>query len=312
LAHSHHDHDHDHDHHGHAHVHAPANYGRAFAIGVALNFGFVVLETVYGVLANSVALIADAGHNLGDVLGLVLAWVAHELAKRAPTPRFTYGLGGSTILAALFNAVLLLVAVGAISWEAVQRLWTPEPVATGTMMAVAAAGIVVNGVTAWMFAGGRADLNLRGAFLHMAADALVSVGVVAAALVIGLTGWLWLDPVVSLVIGVVIVAGTWGLLRESLHMSVAAAPAGVDPHEVRAFLAAQPDVHSLHDLHIWPISTADIALTCHLVTPAGHPGDAFLMELAEELAHKFRIRHATIQIELDPNCACALAPDDVV
>jgi cobalt-zinc-cadmium efflux system protein len=259
-----------------------------------------------------VALLADAGHNLGDVLGLVVAWGASELAKRAPSPRFSYGLGGTTILAALFNAVFLLVAVGAISWEAVQRLAAPEPVASGTVIAVAAVGIVVNGATAWLFVGGKDDLNLRGAFLHMLADALVTAGVVVAGIVIALTGWLWLDPVVSLVINAVIVAGTWGLLRESLGMSLAAAPAGVDPAEVRAYLASHGQVHSLHDLHIWPISTADIALTCHLVTPAGHPGDPFLHELAEELSHRFRIRHATIQIELDPDVACALAPDEVV
>jgi cobalt-zinc-cadmium efflux system protein len=302
---------HDHDHHDHHH-HAPASFGRAFAIGVALNVGFVVLEAVYGLLGHSVALLADAGHNLGDVLGLAVAWLASELAKRAPSPRFSYGLGHATILAALFNAAFLLVAVGAISWEAILRLGAPEPVAGATVMIVAAAGIVVNGVTAWLFASGRHDLNLRGAFLHMAADAAVSAGVVIAGLVISVTGWLWLDPVASLAINAVIVIGTWRLLRESLGMSMAAAPDGVDPAEVRAYLVSQPAVHSLHDLHIWPISTADIALTCHLVTPDGHPGDPFLHDLCAELNRRFRIRHATIQIELDAQGVCALAPDEVV
>ena len=225
---------HYHDHHRHG-TSIRRSFWPAFAVGVALNLGFVVLEAIYGVVGNSVALLSDAGHNLGDVLGLALAWLAHELTKRAPSPRFSYGLGGSTILAALFNAVFLMVAVGALSWEAVLRLTSPEPVATGSMMAVAAAGIAVNGVTAWMFAGGRADLNLRGAFLHMLADALVSVGVVAAGFVIALTGWIWLDPVVSLAINAVIVAGTWGLLRELLNMSMAGAPAGNDPPRCALF-----------------------------------------------------------------------------
>ncbi len=233
-----HDHDHDHDHDHHGHHHAPASFGRAFAIGVALNLGFVVLEAVYGLIGHSVALLADAGHNLGDVLGLAVAWLASELAKRAPSPRFSYGLGHATILAALFNAVFLLVAVGAISWEAILRLSAPEPVAGATVMIVAAAGIVVNGVTAWLFAGGSDDLNIRGAFLHMLADALVAAGVVVAGLVISVTGWLWLDPVASLAINAVIVFGTWRLLRESLGMSMAAAPAGVDPAQVRAYLAS--------------------------------------------------------------------------
>ena len=211
---------------GRGHGHGPANFGAAFAVGIALNLGFVVVEAVYGFLSNSVALLADAGHNLGDVLGLGVAWLASELVKRAPTDRFTYGLRGSSILASLFNAVFILVAIGAISWEAIQRLGSPEPVAEKTVMVVAAIGIVINGVTAWLFAsGGKDDINLRGAFLHMASDALVSVGVVVAGLVILLTGWLWLDPVVSLAINAIIILGTWGLLRDSLGMSMAAVPA---------------------------------------------------------------------------------------
>ena len=211
--------------HGHGHVHAPAAFGKAFAIGIALNIGFVLIEAIYGVIGNSVALLADAGHNLGDVLGLLVAWTATMLVKRAPTARYTYGLRGSSILAALFNAVFLLLTIGAISWEAIQRLGCPAPVAGKTVMTVAAIGILVNGFTAWLFASGsKGDINLRGAFLHMASDALVSAGVVVAGLVILLTGWLWLDPLVSLAINAIIVMGTWGLLRDSLGMSMAAVP----------------------------------------------------------------------------------------
>jgi cobalt-zinc-cadmium efflux system protein len=319
-GHDHDDHDHDDrhgDHHGHSHgaghVHAPASYGKAFAIGVTLNIAYVIIEALYGFLSNSVALLADAGHNLGDVLGLLVAWTAMVLVKRAPSARFTYGLRGSSILAALFNAVFLLLTVGAISWEAIQRLGSPEPVSGATVMIVAAVGIVVNGVTAWLFASGRkGDLNVRGAFLHMAADALVSVGVVVAGLVILLTGWLWLDPIVSLAINAVIVWGTWGLLRDSVGMSMAAVPPQIDPAAVRSLLEKCPDVASLHDLHIWPMSTTEIALTCHLVMPGGHPGDAFIHGLAEQLAVRFKINHATVQIEVDQHLACALAPDDVV
>jgi cobalt-zinc-cadmium efflux system protein len=260
-----------------------------------------------------VSLLADAGHNLGDVLGLGVAWLASVLARRAPTERFTYGMRGSSILAALFNAVFLLVTVGGLSWEAIRRLGSPEPVAGKTMMVIAAIGIVVNAVTAWLFASGRKDdINLRGAFLHMASDALVSVGVVAAGLVILLTNWLWVDPVVSLVINAVIVWGTWGLLRDSVGMSMAAVPAQIDPAAVRTLLSARAGVVDVHDLHIWPMSTTENALTCHLVMPEGHPGDAFLHELASDLAKRFKIIHATVQIEVDPHIACALAPDEVV
>jgi cobalt-zinc-cadmium efflux system protein len=321
-----HDHDHHHDHEhddghacghgrglGHGHVHAPKNFGRAFAIGIALNSVFVLIEAGFGFFANSMSLLADAGHNLGDVLGLAVAWLASELVKRAPTARFTYGLRGSSILAALFNAVFLLVAVGAIAWEAVWRIGAPQPVEGGVVMAVAGAGIFVNGFTAWLFAsGGKADINVRGAFLHMASDALVSAGVVVAGLLIAVTGALWLDPAVSLVIGALIVWQTWTLLVQSLTMSMAAVPEKIDPDRVRAFLHAQNGVTALHDLHIWPMSTTHVALTCHLVMPAGHPGDAFLHELAEALEHRFGIDHATVQIEIDPTRACALAPDEVV
>jgi cobalt-zinc-cadmium efflux system protein len=309
-----HRHDHSHSHSlGHAHVHAPKNFGMAFAIGIGLNVGFVVIEALYGFLGNSVALLADAGHNLSDVLGLGIAWLASELVKRTPTPRFSYGLRRSSILAALFNAVFLLVTVGAISLEAIQRLGSPAPVAGRTVMIVAAIGIAVNGITAWLFAsGGKNDINLRGAFLHMASDALVSAGVVLAGLVILLTGWLWLDPVVSLIINALIIWGTWGLLRESLAMSMAAAPAHIDPGTVRVFLTGRAGVATIHDLHIWSMSTTEIALTCHLVMPTGHPGDAWLHDLAAELSKTFRINHSTVQIEIDPRLACVLAPEDVV
>src|SRR5215813_11568696 len=301
----------DHDHHGRAH--APASFGMAFAVGIGLNLTFVVVEFGYGVLANSVALIADAGHNLSDVLGLVIAWIASVLTKRAPSSRYTYGLGGSSILAALFNAVLLLLAVGAIAWEAVLRLFHPEPVASGTVMIVAAVGIIVNGVTAALFASGRkGDLNIRGALLHMIADAAVSAGVVVAGLVILYTGWLWLDPLTSLVIVGVIVWGTWSLLRDSLAMSVAGVPAGIDPQAVRRYLEGCRGVCAVHDLHIWSMSTSDNALTAHLVLPGGHPGDEFLMSVAAELREKFGICHTTLQIEINVETACGLAPDHVV
>jgi cobalt-zinc-cadmium efflux system protein len=314
LAHDDHAHDnHDHGSRGKGHAHAPADFGKAFAIGVILNTGFVILEAVYGLLSNSVALLADAGHNLGDVLGLLVAWTAGVLTRRAPTPRFTYGLRGSSILAALFNAMFLLAAVGAIAWEALQRFGAPEPVAGKTVMAVAAVGIAVNGFTAFLFAkGGREDINIRGAFAHMAADALVSAGVVAAGLIIFMTGWLWLDPVVSLVISALIVWGTWSLLRESLGMSMAAVPSHIDPAALRKWLESLPGVTGVHDLHIWPMSTTETALTCHLVVPEGHPGDVFLHEICGDLLHKFKIGHATLQIETDPHAVCALAPGEVV
>ncbi|HEY2532331.1 MAG TPA: cation diffusion facilitator family transporter [Xanthobacteraceae bacterium] len=305
--------DHSHDHGLGGHGHATASFGKAFVAGIALNAGFVVLEIVFGLFGHSVALLADAGHNLSDVLGLVVAWVASILVKRAPTPRFTYGFSGSSILAALFNAVFLLVVIGGLSWEAIGRLFRPEPVAGGTVMIVAAAGIVINGVCAWLFASGRkGDINIRGTFAHMAADALVSLGVVVAGFVILLTGWLWLDPVVSLVINAIIVWGTWSLLRDSTAMSLNAMPPGIDPAKVSAFLSGQPGVHAIHDLHVWGMSTTETALTAHLVMPGGHPGDAFLIEICETLSARYCIGHATLQVEIDPASACALAPAHVI
>ncbi len=306
-------HDHHHDH-GHAgYVHAPANFGRAFAIGIGLNAAFVLIEAGYGFVSNSTALLADAGHNLSDVLGLVVAWTAAVLSKRPPTPRLTYGLRNTSILAALANAVLLLIAAGAIILEAIQRLLHPEPVASMTVIVVAAVGIVINGITAWLFASGRhGDLNIRGAYLHMAADAAVSAGVVVAGILIMTTGWLWIDPVTSLLIVAVIVWGTWGLLRESTAMSLAAVPSTIDPATVRDYLAGLPGVLSIHDLHIWSMSTTETALTAHLVMPAGNPGDAFLIETCRQLSHDFKIGHATLQIENATTAHCALEPDHVV
>ncbi|SCB53746.1 cobalt-zinc-cadmium efflux system protein [Bradyrhizobium shewense] len=311
-GHHHHDHgDHGHDH-GHGHVHAPANFGKAFAIGIALNIALVVAEAVYGYVGNSTALLADAGHNLSDVLGLVVAWGASIAAQRAPSGRFTYGFRASTILAALANAVFLLVATGAIGWEAILRLREPEPVAGVTVMVVAGIGILINGFTAMLFASGRKDdINIEGAYLHMAADAAVSLGVVVSAALIIWTGWLWLDPVTSLVICATILWSTTSLLRGSVDMSMAAAPKGTDLAAIRAFLLARPGVSAIHDLHVWPISTTETALTCHLVMPTG-AGDAFLMETAQLLKTTHRIGHTTLQVETHPDNGCALAPDDVV
>ena len=309
-----HDHGHDHSHGlGHAHVHAPASFGKAFAIGISLNTALVVAEAVYGYIGNSTALLADAGHNLSDVLGLIVAWGASIAARRAPSGRFTYGLRASTILAALANAVFLLVATGAIGWEAILRLREPEPVAGVTVMVVAGIGILVNGFTAMLFARGRKDdINIEGAYLHMAADAAVSLGVVISAALIIWTGWLWLDPLTSLVICASILWGTTSLLRGSIDMSMAAAPKGTDLDAIKTFLLARPGVSGIHDLHVWPISTTETALTCHLVMPAGSTGDAFLMETAQLLKTSFRIGHTTLQVETHADNGCALAPDDVV
>jgi cobalt-zinc-cadmium efflux system protein len=303
---------HDHDHGGHAHTHAPQDFGRAFAVGITLNVAFVLIEAAYGIWGNSLALLADAGHNLSDVLGLVVAWIASVLARRPPTTRYTYGLRGSSILAALFNGVFLLLAVGAIGWEAILRIFRPQPVAGTTIIVVATIGVVINGLTAWLFASGRkGDLNIRGAFLHMVTDAAVSAGVVFAGVAILFTGWLWLDPAVSLAIVAVVVWGTWGLLRESLAMSLAAVPRGIDPQLVLRFLEQFPAVASVHDLHIWAMSTTEIALTAHLVVPDGHPGDAFLMETSAALKRHFGIDHVTLQIEAGDQ-SCKLAPASVV
>ena len=319
------DHDHDgHDHDGHAHgghdhgpgghSHAPTDFGRAFAIAAVLNIALVVAQVFYGVLANSVALIADAGHNLGDVLGLLVAWGAHGMARWRPTQRYTYGFRSASILAALFNAIILLVATGAIAWEALRRLADPGDVGGVTVMIVAGIGIVVNGVSAWLLMAGRkGDLNVRGAFLHLLGDAAISLAVVLAGGVIYLTGWNRLDPVASLVISGLIVWGTWGLLRESVTLSLAAVPDSIDRSGVEGYLQALPGVTEVHDLHIWAMSTTEVAMTAHLVRPGAGLDDQLLVQACRELAHRFGIGHATLQVESgDPAHPCALAPAEVV
>ena len=294
-----HDHGEDHGHsQGHGHSHAPAEFGRAFAVGVSLNVGFVIIEGTAGLWSGSIALIADAGHNLSDVLGLLMAWAAYALSKRPASTRFTYGLRGSSILAALFNAVFLLVACGAIALGAIQRIFHPAPIESGVMMAVAAVGIVINLGTALLFMrGGEHDINIRGAFLHMAADAGVSAGVVVAGLLVAQTGLLWIDPAISLVIVLVIVIGTWGLFRDALTMSLHGVPGGIDPIAVTARLAELPGVSAVHHLHIWPTSTTEVALTAHLLMPEADERDDFLARTAQLMRDEFRIGHSTFQIE---------------
>jgi cobalt-zinc-cadmium efflux system protein len=308
--------DHGHSDHGHAHrhVHAHLDYGGAFAIGIALNLVYVVGEAVGGIFSGSLALLADAGHNLSDVLSLSLSWGAAVLSRRRPSGRFTYGLRSSSILAALANAIILLLVTGGIAWEAVGRFSDPVPVYSTVVIWVAAAGILVNGVTALLFASGsQRDLNLKSAFLHMAADTLVTASVVAAGIAIALTGWLWLDPAVSLVVSAVIVVGTWSLMKSAIGLALDAVPEGIDAGAVRAHLLSTPGVTGLHDLHIWGMSTTETALTCHLVMPDGHPGDEMLNGIAQQLHHRFGIHHATIQIELaDTEEACVLTPEHVV
>lgn len=321
--HDHHGHDHGahdhhgHDHHGHgAHGHhhpAPTSFGPRFLLAAALNAGFIGFEIIYGLKANSLALLADAGHNISDVLGLLMAWAAWALAQRKPDASFTYGLRGASILAALFNALLLMVAVGGIVWEASQRFAVLQSVQGETVMWVAALGIAVNGFTAWLFAGGQGDLNIRGAFLHLLADAAVSAAVVVSGLVILRTGWLWIDPSLSILVSAVIVWGTWGLLRDSVRLALQGVPKGIDAVAVRTYLEALPGVRDVHDLHIWGMSTTEVALTAHITMPEGHPGDAFLRHLAGELEHRFGIGHATVQVETgDEAHACALFPEDSV
>ncbi len=292
-----------HRHGGEHHGHAPASFGRAFAIGIALNTAFVLVEAGFGLWSGSMALVADAGHNLSDVLGLAVAWGASVMAARPATARFTYGYKASSILAALANAALLLVAMGAILVETVRRLFDPMRPEGWTMIAVAGVGILINAGTALMFARGRKhDLNIRGAYLHMVADALVSLGVVVAGGLILLTGALWIDPVTSLVIVAVIGWSTWGLLKDSVRMSLLAVPDSIDEALVRDYLAGLPGVAAVHDLHIWPMSTTETALTAHLVMPGGG-GDAFLAQVSQELEERFGIGHATVQVERDRACA---------
>ncbi len=319
-----HDHDHDHHDHGacghgdhahhgaHGHHHAPASFGAAFAIGALLNSAFVVAEFGYGYLANSVALMADAAHNLADVLALLLSWGAATLGRRLPSTQRTYGWGRTTILAALINASVLLISVGAIAIEAVQRFRSPLPVAETTVMWVAAAGIVVNGLTALLFLRGQEDLNVRAAFQHMLADAIVSAGVVVSALLIGATGMNWIDPLTSLIIVAVIVIGTWGVLLSAVHLSVDGIPAGIAHAEVMASLRALPGVEEVHDLHVWALSTTETALTAHLVR-APQNDEALIQTACAEMQRRFGIGHVTIQLETEAVAAqCRLRPDTVI
>lgn len=313
---------HDHEHEGGstrqhatgAHVHLTSSYGRVFAIAVVLNLAYVGAEAFFGIVSHSLALLADAGHNLSDVLGLLAAWIASVLSQRRPGGRYTYGLRGSTILAALANAVALLVVTGGIGWEAIRRLQSPEPLAEVTVVVVASIGVVINGAIALMFMSGRkGDLNIRGVFLHMGADALVTLGVVVAGAMILWTGWIWLDPAISLIIGIVIVVGTWRLLRESVNLALGAVPPGIDHEAVAAYLSSLPGITAVHDLHIWGMSTTETALTAHLVRPEGDVSDALLMRAAHELQLRFGIGHTTLQVETGIEAeVCWLAPEEVV
>ena len=298
---------------GHGHDHAPARYDRSFAIGIALNVAFVGVELAFGIVADSLALIADAGHNLSDVLGLLLAWGAFRLAQRAPSRRYTYGLRRATILAALLSAVILLVALGAIAWEALGRFGSPPDVQSETMLVVGAVGVVVNTLTALLFVRDRdKDLNIRGAFLHMAADAAISLAVVVAGVAILATGWSRIDPALSLAIVAAILFWAWGLLRDSVGLSLDAVPKGIDLEQVDAWLRAKPGVADVHDLHVWAMSTTETALTAHLIMPDGD-SDGFLQQLAAELDDRFHIHHSTVQIERAPSHGeCRQAPSDVV
>ncbi|MBY0472862.1 cation diffusion facilitator family transporter [Patescibacteria group bacterium] len=298
--------------HGHSHSHVPDNLNVAFAVGIALNIALVIAEVGFGIFAHSVALLADAGHNFGDVLGLLLAWGALMLSRKNPTAQYTYGFRSTTILAALINGGFLLIATGAIVLEAVRRIAEPSPVAGGTVILVAAIAILINSFSAWLLRNKRNDLNTRGAFLHLVSDAAVSLGVLIGGLILLKTGWYWVDPVVSIGISLVIVWSTWGLLREAVNMSLDAVPTSINPAEVKKYLASLAGVVRIHDLHIWPIGTTEIALTCHLVMPKGHPDDAFMARVSDELRHKFGIGHTTLQSELGNEEDCALEPTEVV
>jgi cobalt-zinc-cadmium efflux system protein len=298
---------------GHGHGVAPQRFESAFAIATLLNLALVALQVVYGILAHSIALLADAGHNLGDVLALLLAWGAYVLARWHPTERYTYGFRSASILAPLLSAAILLLATGAIVWEAIRRFMEPPVVAGTTVMAVAGIAVVLNALAAWLFMAGSRDLNIRSAFLHMAADAGVSFGVVVAGGAILLTGWNWIDPLVSLIIAAVIAWGTWGLLRDAVTLSLQGVPPDMEPAQVRSYLEALPGVAGVHDLHIWAMSTTETALTCHLVMPGGVPGDAFFTRLSHDLHDRFGIEHPTVQIEIgEPAHPCRLAPEHVV
>lgn len=306
-----HEHNHSHDHHhGHDHHHHgdPNNHGRAFIIAILLNSIFIAVEFGYGFIANSTALMADAGHNLSDVLGLVLAWGAAILARKAPSQRYTYGMRSSSILAALANAMFLLIACGAIAWEAIMRFTQPPAVAGLMVSLVAVVGIVINGISAWLFmSGSKHDLNIRGAYLHMAADAAISLGVAISGVIILFTQWYWLDPLASIIIVGIIVIGTWGLLRDSVQLALNAVPEHIDVTAVNNYLRQCEGVSDIHDLHIWGMSTTESALTVHLVMPAGYPGDAYMDDVMQTLRERFNIHHSTLQVEQGTtNHSCAL------
>jgi cobalt-zinc-cadmium efflux system protein len=303
----------EHDH-GHHHEHAPKTRGQAFAIGIALNLVFVIVEVVYGVLSHSIALLADAGHNLGDVLGLGLSWGAAALAGLKPSARRTFGFRRTSIVASVTNALILLFVTGGLTWESIRRLASPQPVQGKTMIVVALFGAAINTASALLFMADRKnDLNLRSAFVHLASDAVLAAGVAVAGAAIVFTGWLWLDPAVSIVLAVTILASTWSLMEKSMNLMLDAVPEGIDPEEVKTYLAALPGVVEVHDLHIWAMSTTETALTAHLVMPGNSCEPTFLADACKELHEKFHIAHSTLQI--DPQEApapCALAPDEIV
>lgn len=304
-----HDHGHQHHHHG------PKNYNKAFFIGISLNFIFVLIEAFYGFLTNSLALMADAGHNLSDVAGLMIAWGAFWLATRKPTPTFTFGLRKSSILSALLNSIFLLVAVGIILWEAFHRILNPSPIASQMVMIVATIGIVINSITAILFFNSKEDddLNIRGAYLHMAADALISLGVVISAIVIKYTSWFWLDPLISIGISVFIIFGTWDLLKSSVRLSMDAVPSNINPDLVKKYFEHLDDVREVHDLHIWAMSSTETALSVHITVKNKHFENSKYQEISHYLKEKFKIHHPTIQIELyDEHFECELKSQDVL
>ena len=298
-------------HENHQHSHIPKNFGRAFVIGIVLNIIFIIAEIIYGLKVNSLALLSDAGHNVSDVFALGLAFVGVILAKSKPSDRFTYGLESASIVIALTNAVSLLVVVGGIAWEAVNRFNNPDVNDGSTVIMVAMLGVVINGVTAMLFMSGKKnDLNIRGVFLHMATDALVSLGVAISGIIILNTRFTWIDPLTSLIISLVIIIGTWGLLKDSIGLSLHAVPRGIEIAKVKKYLADLKGVREIHDLHIWAIGTNHNVASVHLIMPTGHPGDKFIAEISHELDHQFNIGHVTIQIEVGDIKECKLASEE--